>query len=193
VHGEARCQVHGAPQAYGAPDSDGQNATLYVEGLPPGISKREVAHIFRPYEGFQARRVCSGVMHSLHPLESSLFIGVFAHFAAVVIHTLWLFLPGCTVSVCPPAQSLRLVERESVKTQGDRVTLSVCLPAQSLRLVERESVKTQGDRIVLGFAAFSSAAFAKVAMTTLQVGRAIGQAGRAGRHGDTHWLADRLT
>eukprot|EP00873_Tetraselmis_striata_P037816 jgi/Tetstr1/458080/TSEL_044587.t1 len=31
--------------------------SLYVEGLPVDISKREVAHIFRPFEGFQSVRM----------------------------------------------------------------------------------------------------------------------------------------
>lgn len=33
------------------------SSTLYVEGLPPDASEREVAHIFRPYAGFQSIRL----------------------------------------------------------------------------------------------------------------------------------------
>lgn len=29
--------------------------TLYAEGFPEDITKRELAHIFRPYEGYKVR------------------------------------------------------------------------------------------------------------------------------------------
>jgi RNA recognition motif. (a.k.a. RRM, RBD, or RNP domain) len=32
-------------------------STLYVEGLPSSATEREVAHIFRPFPGFQSLRI----------------------------------------------------------------------------------------------------------------------------------------
>lgn len=35
------------------------SATLYVEGVPADATRREMAHVFRPFEGFRSTRLVS--------------------------------------------------------------------------------------------------------------------------------------
>ena len=69
---------------------------LYVDGLPPDILKREVAHIFRPFHGFQVRSEREGrgtpglsCMLAGYPLLSFPYI-------------------ACLARLIPPLQSLQL-------------------------------------------------------------------------------------
>lgn len=45
------------PKYFGGGVEDGELATLYVEGLPCDVTKREVSHIFRHYKGFKDIRI----------------------------------------------------------------------------------------------------------------------------------------
>ncbi|CAN6705971.1 unnamed protein product [Malus baccata var. baccata] len=48
-----------------APLPPGATSTLFVEGLPPNCTRREVAHIFRPFVGYKEVRLVS--KESRHP------------------------------------------------------------------------------------------------------------------------------
>ncbi|KAA0150726.1 hypothetical protein FNF29_05063 [Cafeteria roenbergensis] len=48
---------YGRPPAPGQPPSADATATLYIEGVPDDASERELAHLFRPFDGFEAARL----------------------------------------------------------------------------------------------------------------------------------------
>ena len=64
------------------------SCTIYVEGLPQDATEREVAHIFRPYEGFTGLRLVPRITRENHKVHFA-----FADFqserqAEIVINTL---------------------------------------------------------------------------------------------------------
>jgi len=52
-------------QQQGSNWSEGGGFTMHIAGLPAGVQKREVAHIFRQYAGFQSLRLAPRGDHSL--------------------------------------------------------------------------------------------------------------------------------
>ena len=49
---KAACMVQAIDPAELPPDA---STTLYLERLPQDVTKRELAHIFRPFEGYAVR------------------------------------------------------------------------------------------------------------------------------------------
>jgi hypothetical protein len=118
--------------------------TIYIDALPNDVSKRELAHIFRPFEGYRV-----GGPPLAPPSRWRRRWGCILAFPCLAA-----CLAACLArtSACRPA---RLFSR---------------LPLQNVRLVVRDSIKVKGEKVTMGFIEFTDPYLATVAMATLQVG-----------------------
>jgi hypothetical protein len=90
----ARAPSPSAPQSDEREDSGGgKSVSLFVNGVPPGVTERELAHIFRPFRGFRDVRILSVNKNSpgaaLHGRIHNVFVDFDRpHDAAVAMRTL---------------------------------------------------------------------------------------------------------
>jgi hypothetical protein len=63
--------------------------TIYIDVLPPDITRRELAHIFRPFEGFQVSSWEQGMQRGALGSGSACLLLVLCGASACMLHAPW--------------------------------------------------------------------------------------------------------